>query len=91
MKYHIHLQPDAISDLDGLRKYDASQILDGITEYLQYQPMLESKSRIKRLRGKQSTDYRLRVGDFRVFYSIEEKTVKILRVLSKEQTKDFYQ
>lgn len=41
MKYHIHLQPDAVADLDGFRKYDAAQILDGITKHLQHEPTLE--------------------------------------------------
>jgi addiction module RelE/StbE family toxin len=90
MKYSLHLQPDAITDLDRLRKYDATQILDGIEEHLSYQPAMESRSRIKRLRGKQPADYRLMIGDYRVFYMIVGKTVKILRVLSKEQTKAFY-
>jgi mRNA-degrading endonuclease RelE of RelBE toxin-antitoxin system len=91
MPFHIHLQPDAVADLDSFRKFDVSQILDGIEEHLRHQPAQESRARIKKLRGKQAADYRLMVGEFRVFYCIGGKTVKVLRVLSKEQTKDFYQ
>lgn len=90
MKYELHLQPGAVADLDRMRKYDAAQISDGIEEYLTYQPALESRSRIKRLRGKQPADYRLMIGEYRVFYTIVGRTVKILRVLSKEQTRNFY-
>jgi mRNA-degrading endonuclease RelE of RelBE toxin-antitoxin system len=42
-----------------------------------------SKSRIKRLRGIDSPQYRLRVGEFRVFYDVTRQEVYVLRVLTK--------
>jgi mRNA-degrading endonuclease RelE of RelBE toxin-antitoxin system len=91
MHYHVHLQPDAADDLDRFRKYDVTKILNGIETYLRHAPAFESKSRIKRLMGKQKADYRLLIDEFRVFYCIEERTVKILRVLSKDETESFYE
>ena len=49
-------------------------------------PTVVSKSRIKRLREPAPTQYRLRVGEFRVFYDVEEEAVLIIQVLSKQDS-----
>lgn len=90
MAYSIHLQPDAIHDLDEMRKYDATKVLDGIEDHLASEPMKESRSRIKKLRGKQVTDYRLRIDNWRIFYRVRENTVQVLRIMDKSDTADFY-
>ena len=89
----IFLKPRAVADLDGLRKYDAAQIADAIEEHLTHEPTKESKSRIKRLRGISNPDYRLRVGDYRVFYNVDVDAhrVDVLRVMHKDQTKSYYE
>jgi mRNA interferase RelE/StbE len=91
MPYEVILRPDGIKDLDGLRKYAATLLADAMDRYLR--PQKTSGSRIKRLRGKQEADYRLRVGDFRVFHTVDasETTVFVLRILHKERTTEFYQ
>ena len=65
-KYTLKLKPDAVEDLDWMRKYDATKVLDGIEDHLSVEPTKESRSRIKKLRGRQPADYRLRVDDWRV-------------------------
>jgi mRNA-degrading endonuclease RelE of RelBE toxin-antitoxin system len=92
-RYEIILKPDAINDMDNLSKYNAAIVADAIENYLSINPTFISKSRIKKLRGRQKADYRLRVGNYRVFYNVDEinKTVFILRVLHKNQTKSFYE
>ena len=40
--------------------------------------------RIKKIKGKKSIFYRLRVDKYRVFYSIEDLNVVILRIISKK-------
>ena len=92
-QYEIVLKPSAIEDLDRLRRYDAAAIADGIEAFLAHEPALESKSRIKRLRGKQKADYRLRLGDCRVFYTVDAapRRVEVLRVLHKDETAQFYE
>jgi mRNA interferase RelE/StbE len=90
--YTIILKRSAIADLDALRKYDATQIANAMERYLQHDPTKESKSRIKRLRGISNPDYRLRVGDYRVFYVVDEdaRQVDVLRVMHKDQTLTYY-
>ena len=90
--YTIILKRSAIADLDALRKYDATQIADAMERHLQHNPTRESKSRIKRLRGISNPDYRLRVGDYRIFCVVDEvaRRVDVLRVMHKDQTLRYY-
>lgn len=94
MSWHeIVLKPSAIRDLDRLRRFESPALVDAMEKFLTHEPTKESKSRIKRLRGLQRTDYRLRVGDYRVFYSVDAARgrVEVLRVLHKSQTAEFYE
>jgi addiction module RelE/StbE family toxin len=90
--YTINLKRSAIANLDALRKYDATQIANAMERHLQHDPTKETKSRIKRLRGISNPDYRLRVGDYRVFYVVDEdsRRVDVLRVMHKNQTVRYY-
>ena len=90
MKYEVILKPAAVRDLNRIRKYDVVKILNAIERHLVREPRKESKSRIRRLRGKQPADYRLRVGDFRIFYAVEETAIHILRVMRKRETNSYY-
>lgn len=92
-KYEVILKPSASKDLDKLSRYDTVTILDVMESSLEGEPAKESKSRIKRLRGISDPDYRLRVGDYRVFYSIDTaiRQVNVLRILHKDETKEYYQ
>jgi mRNA-degrading endonuclease RelE of RelBE toxin-antitoxin system len=86
MPFEIDVTQEAELDLDTLRPYYCRQILDGIETYLRHTPTQESRSRIKSLRLLDSPAFRLRIGDFRVYYDVDEttRTVTILRVLSKK-------
>ena len=75
--YDIVLKPCAVRDLDGLRKYDATIIADAMETHLGDAPTKVSRSRIKRLRGIRDPDYRLRVGEFRVFYTVDEEAGRV--------------
>ena len=88
----IILKRSAIADLDALRKYDATQIANAMERHLQHDPTKESKSHIRRLRGITNPDYRLRVGDYRVFCVVDEdaRRVDVLRVMHKDQTLLYY-
>ena len=91
--YTIMLQRSAMADLDALRRYDAATVADAMERHLQQHPTKESRSRIKRLRGIGNPAYRLRVGDYRVFYTVDQsaRRVVVLRVMHKEQTPAYYE
>jgi mRNA interferase RelE/StbE len=85
MRYAIILAPEAIEDLRRLKAPIRSLVKEGIEIHLRHEPLKESKSRIKRLRGIQRPGYRLRIGEIRVFYDVSEDTVEILAVVPKSE------
>jgi len=85
MKYKIILAPEAVQDLKRLKARNRSEVKDALDRYLRYEPGKVSKSRIKRLRGMNHPQYRLRVGEFRVFYDITENCVEVLAIVSKTE------
>lgn len=91
--YEIILKRSAVDDMDKLRKYYTSQIADAMVKHLRHQPTKESKSRIKRLRGIRNPDYRLLVGEYRVFYTVDQdaRRVNVLRVMHKDETHSYYE
>jgi mRNA-degrading endonuclease RelE of RelBE toxin-antitoxin system len=48
-----------------------------------------NKARIKRLREPAPAQFRLRVGEYRVFYDLEEEAVLIIQILSKQDSADY--
>jgi mRNA-degrading endonuclease RelE of RelBE toxin-antitoxin system len=72
--------------VNGLRAHERAQALDAIERFLRHEPTRVSRSRIKRLRGLRQPQFRLRVGETRVFYDVTETTVQVLAVVSKEQS-----
>jgi len=91
--YEIVLKRSAIADMDRVRKYDATTIADAMEKHLQYEPRKESRRTIRRLRGLLDPDYRLRVGDYRVFYNVDDhaRRVDVLRVIHKDETRSYYE
>ena len=89
MKYAIILSPEAIEDLHRLNAPFHSQVKEGIEIHLRHEPLKESKSRIKRLRGIQRPGYRLRIGEIRVFYDVSEDTVEVLAVVPKSKAAEW--
>lgn len=53
------------------------------------EPRKTSRSRIKRLRGLQRPQYRLRVGEVRVFYDVTGSVVEILAILAKPEVESW--
>jgi mRNA-degrading endonuclease RelE of RelBE toxin-antitoxin system len=88
--FRIVVRPHAAAQIRHLRRVDAVAILDAIETHLRYEPDHVSRSRIKRLRGSRAAVYRLRVGNYRVFYDIAEEEVIVTAVLHKRDTTEFY-
>jgi mRNA interferase RelE/StbE len=61
-------------------------VKDAIETHLRHEPQKTSRSRIKRLRGLSRPQYRLRVGDVRVFYDVVNRVVEVLAIISKSET-----
>lgn len=86
MKFEIILAPSASQELQALPAHVRSAVRDGIELHLRFEPQKVSKSRIKRLRGLNRPQYRLRVDEIRVFYDVTEAAVEVLAIVSKAET-----
>src|SRR5438552_1442751 len=85
MPHEIILAPSAIQELGALRADVRGRVRDTIELHLRHEPTKVSKTRIKRLRGLDQPQYRLRVDEVRVFYDVQENTVQVLAIVSKEE------
>ena len=85
MKYEIVFAPEAVRDVRNLKAHLRSMIHDAMEASLRHTPTQVSKSRVKRLRGLSRPQFRLRIGEIRVFYDVRESMVEILAVVSKTE------
>ena len=85
MRFEIVLAPEAVKDFRALKANIRATVRDGLETHLRYEPMKSSRSRIKRLRGLTRPQYRLRIGEVRVFYDVSAETVEILAIIPKSE------
>jgi len=74
-----------VEDLRGLKANIRAAVREALETHLRHEPGKTSRSRIKRLRGLRRPQYRLRVGEARVFYDISCSTVEILAIVIKSE------
>ena len=85
MRFEIVLAPEAMEDFRALKANVRSIVRDAHKTRLRFAPMKTSRSRIKRLRGLTRPQYRLRVGEFRIFYDVSAKSVEVLAIIPKSE------
>jgi mRNA-degrading endonuclease RelE of RelBE toxin-antitoxin system len=85
MRYEIVLAQEAAQDLRRLKAHVPAEVLDALERYLRRQPGKVSKSRIKQLRGLTHPQYRLMVGETRVFYDITGNVAEVLAIVPKSE------
>ena len=83
MPWKIVLAPEAVRDFRRLSARDRANVRDALEKHLRHEPAKVNRSRIKRLRGISKPQYRLRVGEIRVFYDIGESQVEVLAIVPK--------
>jgi len=89
MVYGVILAPEAVEDLGRLRAATRTAVLDAIRRHLRHEPTKTSKARIKRLRGTARPQFRLRVGDVRIFYDVGGQTVEVLAIVTKQDATEW--
>ena len=89
MKYEIVFAPEAVRDVRNLRAYMRSMVRDGIETFLRHAPTQVSKSRVTRLRGLARPQFRLRLGEVRVYYDVRESAVEVLAVVPKSKAAEW--
>ncbi|MGH7487333.1 MAG: type II toxin-antitoxin system RelE family toxin [bacterium] len=85
MRFEIVLAPEAVEDLQRFKANERTAVKEALETHLRHEPTKTSRSRIKRLRGTARPQYRLRVGDVRVFYDVSRSTVEVLAIVSKSE------
>jgi mRNA-degrading endonuclease RelE of RelBE toxin-antitoxin system len=83
MRYEVILAPEAIEDLKRLKAHVRAEVRDAIDRHIRHEPTKTSRSRIKRLRGLSKPQYRLRVGEVRIFYDVSGLSVEVLAIVAK--------
>jgi mRNA-degrading endonuclease RelE of RelBE toxin-antitoxin system len=79
MQFEIVLAPEAVEDLKKLKANVRADVRAALERHL---PDKASRSRIKQLRGLRKPQYRLRVGEVRIFYDIFGATVQVLAIVA---------
>ena len=80
MRYEVELKPRAVKDLRGISKDDAARVVDALEK-------LEDNlsGDVKRLTNV-TPEYRLRIGDYRVLFEIEQTNrVVVYRVRHRRE------
>lgn len=84
--FTIEFAKEAEREIRPLPAADARMILQEIQHRLSFEPFKGSKTRIKRLIGCTPPLYRLRVGDYRIYYRVVGQQVVVLTVLHKKDS-----
>jgi mRNA interferase RelE/StbE len=91
MSFKIRLHPDAVKFLVYLNSETKERLKSGIKN-LETDPFKSrSHADIKKLKGTKKREdlYRLRVGDYRVIYTVESNTVFVLEIIPREKGYDW--
>ncbi len=86
-KFRIKLAPAASRDLGDLELETVTKVLSDL-KILEGNPFPRGKL-IKKVKGKKTPFYRLRIDKFRVFYEIQSNKIVILRIISKKEADRF--
>lgn len=89
MRFAIVLAPEAVEDFKRLKATIRATLRAALETHLRHAPTKTSRSRIKRLRGLRRPQYRLRVGEVRVFYDVSDETVEILAIVAKSESESW--
>ena len=89
MAFEIVLAPAAATALKNWSVPIRTGVTKALEVHLTHEPRKVSQSRIKRLRGLRQPQYRLRVGDIRVFYDVTETEVQVLAIVTKAEAQSW--
>ncbi len=84
-KYEIVFAKSALKELHKIAKPDVGAIIDKIDQ-LAFDPRPNGAIKLK---GSKRTLWRIRIGNFRVIYSIED-IIRIVEILAIGDRKDIY-
>jgi mRNA-degrading endonuclease RelE of RelBE toxin-antitoxin system len=89
MRFDVVLSPEAVDDLKRLKANVRALVRTGIETHLMHEPGKTSRSRIRRLRGIRRPQFRLRVGEVRVFYDVSGAVVEVLAIVAISEAEEW--
>jgi mRNA-degrading endonuclease RelE of RelBE toxin-antitoxin system len=89
MPFAVVLAPEAVEDMRRLTANVRATVRTALETHLRHEPEKTSRSRIKRLRGLLRPQYRLRVGEIRIFYDVSGTTVEVLAIVAKSEAESW--
>ena len=82
-RFKIEFSPAASRDLNDLEIEVVKKVFSDL-KILEENPFPRGKL-IKKIKGKKTFFYRLRIDKFRVFYEVQHMKIIILRIISKKE------
>jgi mRNA-degrading endonuclease RelE of RelBE toxin-antitoxin system len=79
MAYRIEFSPEAAEHISRLKANQRTRLLETIERQLTHQPMVETRHR-KPLRPNPVAQYRLRIGELRVYYDVSDAPERVVIV-----------
>ena len=79
MAYHILFSPEADEHIARFKAHQRTRLLDMIERQLVSQPTIQTRQR-KPLRPNPVAQYRLRIGELRVYYDVQEAPERLVIV-----------
>jgi mRNA interferase RelE/StbE len=79
LRYDVQFKPRAVRDIERLPSRIQARVIARIEEMSD-----DLKGDVKRLTN-YTPEYRLRVGDYRVLFEVEEKTIVIYRIRHRRE------
>lgn len=70
--FEIKFTEEAIDDLQWFKKAEQSHIVRELETIVSQEPTTETRNR-KRLRPNELAEWEVRIGDFRVFYDVDQE------------------
>jgi len=89
MRHEIFLAPQAVQDLRRLPPHIRAEVTSAVERHLRHTPTATSRSRIKKLKGVSHPQYRLRIGEVRVFYDVHGAVVEVVAIVPKSEAADW--
>jgi mRNA-degrading endonuclease RelE of RelBE toxin-antitoxin system len=79
MAYAVIYSPEAVDHLSALQKTDQVMVMNEVEQQLSQEPKLKTRKR-KLLRPNPVAPWQLRLGDIRVFYTVQDEPDPIVTV-----------
>ena len=79
MVYRVDFSPEADDHIASLKAHERARLLDAIARQLAHQPTIQTRHR-KPLRPNPVAQYRLRIGELRVYYDVQEAPENVVVV-----------